>query len=128
MLSQGFKLIDAGRGRLVFGKQESPLIYKVSWRTKHDKNQLEWDKYQSLSAAQKKLVVPVLEFHKLIDGNSVLVQARANPVTQPTPEETNEAYQIMKDVGVRDHVARNIKGADKWLTLIQNARRETRKF
>jgi hypothetical protein len=75
LLSQRFKLIDAGRGRLVFGRPESPLVYKVSWRTKTDKNHVEWDKYQSLSPVQKKLVVPVLEFYKLIDGNSVLVQA-----------------------------------------------------
>jgi hypothetical protein len=50
------------------------------------------------------LVVPVLEFHKLIDGNSVLVQARANPVTHPTPEETNETNEIMKTIGVNDFV------------------------
>jgi hypothetical protein len=104
LLSQGFKLIDAGRGRLVFASPASPLVYKVSWRTKTDKNQVEWDKYQSLSADQKKLVVPVLEFHKLIDGNSVLVQARAKPITHSTPEETAEANQIMKAIGVNDYV------------------------
>jgi hypothetical protein len=107
LLSQGFKLIDAGRGRLVFGKPESPLVYKVSWRTKTDKNEIEWNHYQSLSADQKRLVVPLLEFHKLIDGNSVLVQARARTLNRPTAEETEAAKRIMEAVQVSDHVPRN---------------------
>jgi hypothetical protein len=108
LLSQGFNLIGAGTGRLVFGKPESPLVYKVSWRTKTDKNELEWNQYQSLSVDQKKLVVPLLEFHKLQDGNSVLVQARAKPVNHPSAEETKDANRLMEAVGVRAHVSRNV--------------------
>lgn len=89
-------------------KPGSPLVYKVSWRTKKDMNEIEWNKYQSLSAGQKKLVVPILEYHKLQDGNSVLIQARAKTVNQPTAEELADAKQIMAAVGVCDHVNRNV--------------------
>ena len=92
---------------MVFGKPESPLVYKVSWRTKTDKNEIEWNQYQSLSADQKKLVVPLLEFHKLRDGNSLLVQARAKAVATPSAEETKAAKKIMEAVGVSDRVSRN---------------------
>ena len=68
---------------------------------------VEWDKYQSLTAAQKKLCVPILQYHKLIDGNSLLVQANAKAIVSPTPEETAKANQIMKELGVTDHVLRN---------------------
>jgi len=108
LLSQGFNLIGAGRGRLVFGRPESPLVYKVSWRTRKDMNEIEWNHYQSLTAAQRKLVVPLIEFHKLIDGNSLLVQARAKTVAKPSAEETEAAKRIMEAVGVSDHVGRNV--------------------
>ena len=91
----------------MFSSPSSPLVYKVTWRTKTDKNKVEWDKYQSLTAAQKKLCVPILQYHKLIDGNSLLVQANAKAIVSPTPEETAKANQIMKELGVTDHVSRN---------------------
>ena len=99
--------MGVGRGRLVFGSPDSPLVYKVSWRTKTDKNEIEWNYYQSLSPDQKKQVVPLLELYKLIDGSSVLVQARARTIVKPSAAETEDANRIMEAVGVRDHVSRN---------------------
>ena len=63
MLREGFNLIGTGRGRLVFGKPGSPLVYKVSWRkerTKVDMNETEWSYYNSLTTEQKELVVPLV--------------------------------------------------------------------
>ena len=110
LLSEGFNLVGAGRGRLVFGKPRSPVVFKVSWRlerTRKDMNEIEWKHYQNLSLDQKKLVVPLLDFYKLRDGNSVLVQARASPVDHPTVEERAAAKKIMETVRVSDHVPRN---------------------
>jgi len=54
-----------------------------------------------------KLCVPILQYHKLIDGNFLPVQANAKAIVSPTPEETAKANQIMKELGVTDHVPRN---------------------
>ena len=91
----------------MFGKPGGSKVYKISWRTKTDMNEVEWNQYQSLSAAQKELVVPLLAFYKLKDGNSVLAQARAKPINHSTSKETTLALRIMNAVGVNDHVARN---------------------
>jgi hypothetical protein len=111
LLAEGFALIGCGRGRLVFGKEDAPVIFKVSWRrerTGKDMNETEWKYYQSLSAPIKRLVVPIRGFYKLADGNSVLIQAAADTILHPTRPESLEALQIMESVGVKhDHVARN---------------------
>jgi hypothetical protein len=95
----------------VFGKPGSPFVYKVSWRkerTKVDMNETEWNHYNTLTKEQRELVVPVLEFLKLQDGNSILVQARAKTVAKPSAEETMEANRIIEKVGVlHDHLTRN---------------------
>jgi hypothetical protein len=83
------------------------MVFKVSWRTRKDRNEIEWHHYQSLSAAQKELVVPLIGFCKLIDGNSVLLQARAETVNKPLADENKLAEQIMRTVGVLDHIPRN---------------------
>jgi hypothetical protein len=50
----------------------------------------------------------VLEFLKLQDGNSILVQARAMAIAKPSAEETVEANRIIEKVGVlHDHLTRN---------------------
>lgn len=107
LLAAGFSLLGAGRGRLVFGKPQSAMVFKVSWRTRKDRNEIEWRHYQSLNAKQKELVVPLIGFCKLIDGNSVLVQARAETVNKPSADENKLAEQIMQTVGVLDHIPRN---------------------
>src|SRR5271157_3710592 len=107
LLAAGYTLLGAGRGRLVFGKPERAMVFKVSWRTKKDRNEIEWRHYQSLNADQKELVVPLLGFCKLIDGNSVLLQARAETVNKPSLDENKLAEQIMQNVGVLDHIPRN---------------------
>ena len=71
-------------------------------------NEIEWKHYQGLTAAQKEMVVPLIEFIKLVDGNSMLVQRRAKPVKHPNVTELEEAKKIMEAVGVSDHVGRNI--------------------
>jgi hypothetical protein len=87
------------------------VVFKLSWRrerTKKDMNETEWKHYHSLTDAQRKLVVPVLGFYKLADGNSVLIQAVARAVQHPTPKQCDEAKRIIEAVGVlHDHVTRN---------------------
>ena len=71
-------------------------------------NETEWLHYQSLGDDQKKLVVPVLRFYKLSDGNSVLIQASARTIHHPTAKQYAAAKKIIAKVGVHhDHVARN---------------------
>lgn len=111
LLAEGFNLTGAGRGRLVFGKAGSPVVYKVSWRkerTHADMNETEWQFYQSLTSEEKQLVVPIFNYLKLSDGNSVLIQAAAQVINHPTMKQQVEAERIMKVLQVaHDHVSRN---------------------
>lgn len=122
LLAEGFSLIGAGRGRIAFGKADSPIVFKITWRierTHHDMNETEWNFYQSLPDAKARLVVPIFTFDKLIDGNSVLTQAAARIIDQPTMSEQAIAEKIMDTLQVaHDHIARNFGYYDNQLRII----------
>lgn len=122
LLAGGFSLVGAGRGRLVFGKPGSPVVFKISWRlerTHADMNETEWNYYQSLPPEKKQRVVPIISFDKLSDGNSVLVQAAARTIQHPTVKQRAEAEKIIEALQVvHDHVARNFGYYRKQLRIL----------
>ena len=82
-------------------------------------NETEWNYYQSLPDEKKRLVVPIFTFDKLIDGNSVLTQAAARIIDQPTISEQAMADRIMDTLKVaHDHVARNFGYYNNQLRII----------
>jgi hypothetical protein len=109
-----FPMLQTTQGTLIasstpWGKDS--VFYKFTQEKVFSKR---WVKIDELVKAG----VPLLEFHKLIGGNSVLVQARARTLNRPSAEETEVATKIMEAVGVRDHIPRNFGYYHRKLRLL----------